>query len=40
MLCIFQKIVRRAHSMGALNAPVQGAFFYFESIKLSSKLRA
>ena len=36
--CIFQKN-RRAFSMGAFDAPVQGASFYVERIKLASKLR-
>ena len=37
--CIFQKKVHRAYSMGALDAPVQGASFFAERIKLASKLR-
>ena len=37
--CIFQKNVRRAYSIGALDAPAQGASFYFEKIKLASILR-
>ena len=36
--CIFQKKVRRAYST-ALDAPVQGASFCVEKIKLASKLR-
>ena len=35
--CIFQ--VRRAYSIGELDAPAQGASFYVEKIKLASKLR-
>ena len=35
----FPKKVRRAYSMGALDAPVQGTPFYVEKIKLASKLR-
>ena len=31
--------VRRAYSIGALDAPAQGASFYVEKIKLASKLR-
>ena len=34
-----KKKVRRAYSMGALDAPVQGASLYVEKIKLASKLR-
>ena len=36
--CIFQK-KSRAYFMGALDAPVQGASFCVERIKLASKLR-
>ena len=35
----FPKEVHRAYSMGGLDAPVQGASFYVEKIKLASKLR-
>ena len=37
--CIYQKNVRRAYSLGALDEPVQGASLYVEKIKLASKLR-
>ena len=36
---VFPKKVCRAHSVGRLDAPVQGAFYYVEKITLSSKLR-
>ena len=37
--CMFQRYLRRAYSIGALDAPAQGASFYVEKIKLASKLR-
>ena len=37
-MCLPKK-VRRAYSIGALDAPAQGASFYVEIIKLASNLR-